>query len=132
FILSLCVTLCGFLLYWILSLQHRILQFGIFRAMGITFRQMIGMLTLEQLLTSGAGILFGLITGAVTTYLFVPMFQTVFNPSQIVPPFEVMIESRDLILLAIFILFMVTVAIVVLALYLRQMKIHQALRLGDD
>ncbi|SER56091.1 putative ABC transport system permease protein [Gracilibacillus ureilyticus] len=132
FILSLCVTFFGFLLYWILSLQRRILQFGILRAMGITFRQMIAMLTLEQLLTSGVGIFVGMITGAVTSFLFVPMFQTVFNPSQIVPPFEVMIKGMDILILSIFILLMMMIALLTLGYYLKRIKIHQALRLGED
>ncbi len=44
FLISILVTFAGFLLYWILSLKGRTLQNGIMRAMGLSLRQLIGIL----------------------------------------------------------------------------------------
>ncbi|TLS52317.1 FtsX-like permease family protein [Paenibacillus antri] len=132
FLLSLAITLVGFLLYWVLALQGRTLQFGIFRAMGLTFRNIVGMLGTEQLLTSGAGFAIGLLSGATASYLFVPLFQLSFDPGRVVPPFQVMIEAQDTTRLLLFIAAMLVVALIALAASLRRVKLHQALKLGED
>ena len=94
FIISIIISFCGFLLYWILSLQGRILQIGIFRAMGISFKQLIYMLVAEQLLTSGAALFIGSINGNLTSRLFVPFFQLSFDPTTQVPPFQVIFDPK--------------------------------------
>ncbi len=132
FILSLCISFMGFLLYWVLSLQGRIVQLGVFRAMGISFRQLIQMLTFEQLLTSGAAFVIGLISGSIASYLFVPMFQLSFNPDQVVPPFEVIIRMADTTNLILLMILMLGAAVVFLSWLIGRMKIHQAVKLGED
>lgn len=132
FILSLLISFIGFLLYWVLSMQSRLLQLGVFRAMGISFASMVGMLSVEQLLTSGAGMLIGLLSGAIASFIFVPMFQMSFDPGQIVPPFEVLVQAKDTTQLLLITAVMLTVALVVLGTLLKRMKIHQAVKLGED
>ena len=56
-VLLLCAT--GFLIYWILSIQSRALQFGIFRAMGMSLREILSMLINEQLFISVSSIAVG-------------------------------------------------------------------------
>lgn len=56
-ILILCST--GFLIYWILSIRQRELLFGVFRAMGMTKKEIIQMLINEQIFSSGISILIG-------------------------------------------------------------------------
>ncbi|MBW7460670.1 ABC transporter permease, partial [Paenibacillus sepulcri] len=63
FVISMMISFFGFLLFWVLTLAGRTLQFGILRAMGISFMQIIGMLLSEQLLTSAAAILMGVWIG---------------------------------------------------------------------
>ncbi|MCI3919548.1 ABC transporter permease [Paenibacillus sp. TRM 82003] len=132
FLLSLGITVAGFLLYWVLTLQGRTLQFGIFRAMGIPFRQIVGMLGVEQLLTSGAAFAIGLTAGSLASVLYVPLFQASFDPGRIVPPFQVMIDRADTLRLSIFIGITLALALMVLAVLLKRVKLHQALRLGED
>ena len=52
FIVVLVLAAAGFLIYWILSIRSRQLQFGIFRAMGMSMREVLGMLASEQLAAS--------------------------------------------------------------------------------
>nr|WP_255807676.1 FtsX-like permease family protein [Cohnella mopanensis] len=132
FIISIVISFVGFLLYWILSLKGRTLQNGIMRAIGLSLRQLIGMLALEQLLTSGVAILIGVIVGNVASMLFVPNFQIAFNPSSLVPPFKVMFEAIDYIRLYSIVCVMLIVGLGILSYMLSRIRVHQALKLGED
>lgn len=132
FILSLCICFFGFMLYWVLALQGRMLQLGIYRAMGISFKQLIGMLGFEQWLTSGAGFIIGMSSGAVAGILFVPLFQIAFDPGKVVPPFEVVFQTQDAAQLLILIGIMLVMALSFLIWLLRKMKIAQVVKLGED
>jgi putative ABC transport system permease protein len=132
FLISILITFIGFLLYWILTLKARILQYGIYRAMGIRVNQLIGILTWEQLLTSGLACLLGVAIGGITSQLFVPLFQLSFNQKDQVPPFRVIFDGNDEVKIYLFILFMLMIGIGVLMYLLKRIRIHQAIRLGDD
>jgi len=132
FIVSLIISFIGFMLFWLLSLQGRMLQLGIYRAMGISFRQLLGMLMIEQLLTTGAGFLIGIATGLAAGRIFVPLFQLSFDPGRIVPPFEVISDSEDIVRLAVVTAFMLAAALTILAWLLKRMNIYQAVKLGED
>lgn len=132
FIISIIVSFCGFLLYWVLSLHGRILQIGIFRAMGISFKQLVYMLAAEQVLTSGAGIVIGLANGVITSRLFVKFFQLTVNPATQVPPFEVVFDARDTTGIFIVVTVMIVGGLSILAYLLSRIRIHQAVKLGED
>jgi putative ABC transport system permease protein len=131
-ILSLLISFTGFLLYWVLSMRARALQFGVIRAMGLSFGGMVGMLGAEQLLTSGAGMLIGLIAGRAAAALFVPLFQLSFDPVRIVPPFEIRIHAGDTLRMITVMLAMLGAALIALAVLLKRLKVHQAVKLGED
>lgn len=132
FIISILISFVGFLLYWILSLKGRTLQNGIMRAIGLSLRQLIGMLALEQLLTSGVAIMIGVAVGNLASRLFVPNFQIAFNPSSLVPPFKVMFEAIDFIRLYSIVFFMLILGLGILSYMLSRIRVHQALKLGED
>lgn len=132
FIISILISFVGFLLYWILSLKGRTLQNGIMRAIGLSLRQLIGMLALEQLLTSGVAIMIGVAVGNLASRLFVPNFQIAFNPSSLVPPFKVMFEAIDFIRLYSIVFFMLIIGLGILSYMLSRIRVHQALKLGED
>ncbi|MBC8080626.1 MAG: FtsX-like permease family protein [Gorillibacterium sp.] len=132
FLISMMVTFVGFLLYWMLSLKGRTLQNGIMRAIGLSLRQLIGMLALEQLLTSGTAIMIGVIVGNVTSRLFVPNFQMAFNPSSLVPPFRVILYFADFARLYMIVGFTLLLGLGILGYMLSRIRIHQALKLGED
>lgn len=132
FIISIVISFVGFLLYWILSLKGRTLQNGIMRAIGLSLRQLIGMLGLEQLLTSGVAILIGVLVGNVASILYVPNFQIAFNPSSLVPPFKVMFEAIDFFRLYTIVIVMLLIGLGILSYMLSRIRVHQALKLGED
>lgn len=132
FVLSILVSFIGFLLYWVLSLRGRTLQNGILRAVGLSLKQLIGMLAVEQLLTSGVAVLIGILVGNAASLLYVPNFQIAFNPGSLVPPFKVMLEAGDFMRIYVLVGFMLATGLGILAFMLSRLRIHQAIKLGED
>lgn len=132
FIIIMIMCIIGFLIYWILSIKSRTLQFGILRAMGMKFREIISMIVYEQVLVSGVAIFAAIFIGGATSDLFVPLFQSIFDATQSVPPFAVIPERSDYIKLYIVIGAMLLTAFIVLGRLIKKIKISQALKLGED
>ena len=91
------MTVIGFLIYWIISIRSRTLQFGVLRAMGVTFREVISTLGWEQLLVSLVSIAMGFVIGGIASDMFVPMFRTMYDAADQVPPFRVQGDPGDYI-----------------------------------
>ncbi|MEI7025603.1 ABC transporter permease [Paenibacillus sp. y28] len=132
FLISVFICFFGFLLYWVLTLRARTLQFGILRAMGISFVQLILMLVGEQILVSGAAIIIGIVSGNVSSLLFVPLFELSFDPGKQVPPFKVTFDPIDQIRLYWIVTTMLAIGLSVLAYIVSKIRIHQAVKLGED
>lgn len=132
FLISIMISLIGFLIYWIVTIKSRTLQYGVYRAIGISIYQLIRILIWEQLLTSGIACLFGVVIGAIASRLFVPLFQLSFNPETIVPPFNVIFDSSDEMKIYYFVISMLVIGITILIVLLRKIKIHQAIKMGED
>ncbi|MEQ2527197.1 FtsX-like permease family protein [Bacillaceae bacterium CLA-AA-H227] len=132
FLISIIVTFIGFLIYWILTMKSRSLQYGIYRAMGIPLRQLIAILLYEQLLTSGIACALGIGIGGITSTLFVPMFQLSFNPKDVVPPFQVVFDAGDEWTIYGFVLVTLLIGLSILAIILKNIRISQAIKLGED
>ncbi|OXM87959.1 ABC transporter permease [Paenibacillus rigui] len=132
FLISIVICFFGFLLYWVLSLHARTLQFGILRAMGISFFQLLAMLLGEQVLISGAAILIGLGTGSMASQWFVPLFEMSFDPKTQVPPFKVTFDPHDQVRLYWIVTVMITSGLVILGHIVSRIRIHQAVKLGED
>lgn len=115
-----------------LTLKGRALQNGVLRAIGMSFKQLVGMLAAEQVLTSGAAIAIGVITGTLTSKLYVPHFQIAFNPQTLVPPFQVMFDPNDSVRLFVAVAIMLVLGLPILGYMLSRIKIHQTLKLGED
>jgi putative ABC transport system permease protein len=90
------------------------------------------MLALEQLLTSGVAILIGVVIGNLASLLFVPNFQIAFNPGSLVPPFKVVFAAIDFIRLYSIVIFMLLLGLGILSYMLSRIRVHQALKLGED
>ncbi len=132
FIVSLLVTFIGFILYWVLTIKSRTLQYGVYLAMGMPNHQLISILLWEQIFTSGAACFLGVILGKLTSTLFVPLFQLSFDPKEIVPPFRVLFQASDGTKIYFFVFFMLAAGLTLLAIFLKQIRIHQAIKLGED
>ena len=132
FVVTLAISMIGFFIYWILSIQARTLQFGIFRAMGMSAARVIGMLVFEQILISGAAIFMGLLIGGVMSHLFVPLLGIVYGAAEQVPPFMVVASRADYIRLYAVIGGMLAAGLALLGLLVSRIKVSQAIKLGED
>ncbi|WP_154669866.1 ABC transporter permease [Bacillus niameyensis] len=132
FFISLLISFIGFLLYWILTMKSRTLQYGIFRAMGISLPKIITMLITEQIFTSGIACLLGMIIGGVTSLIYVPLFKLSLNIEQMMPPFAAVSDASDETKIYIFTAIMLIVGSAILIGFLRKIKIDQAIKLGED
>ena len=132
FIASMLISLLGFLIYWIISIQNRTLQFGILRAMGMSLAKVIGMLACEQLLVSGAAIVLGVIVGGMTGDMFIPLLQIMYSAADQVPPFRIMAYGEDYIKVYIVIGIMITLGFMTLWRIISKIRIDQAVKLGED
>ena len=132
FIIIMVMTIIGFLIYWILSIKGRTLQFGILRAMGVSFGEIIGILGYEQLLVSGVSIICAFIIGGVTSDLFVPLFQYMYNVKEQIPPYRVAAMQADYIKMYILIAIMLLGGFAILGAIIRKININKALKLGED
>ncbi|MBQ7187393.1 MAG: FtsX-like permease family protein [Ruminococcus sp.] len=132
FIIIMIMCIIGFLIYWILSIRNRTLQFGILRAMGMTYGEIIAMIVYEQILVSGMSILAAIFVGGGASDLFVPLFQSLYSASEQVPAFAVIPQRSDYIKLYIVIAVMLLTGFIVLGRIISRIKISQALKLGED
>lgn len=132
FIIIMIMCIIGFLIYWILSIKARTLQFGILRAMGMSFKEIIGMLFYEQLLVSGVAVIASIIIGGIASDLFVPLFQSLFNSYDAVPPFSVVPLRSDYLKIYAIMGVMLIIAFGILGRIISKIKVSQALKLGED
>ncbi len=132
FIIIMVMCIIGFLIYWILSIKSRTLQFGILRAMGMSFAEIIAMIVYEQLLVSGAAIFAAIFIGGISSDLFVPLFQSLYSAQDRVPGFAVIPLRSDYIKLYCIIGAMLLAGFIVLGRLIAHIKISQALKLGED
>lgn len=132
FVVALLLCTVGFLIYWILAIHTRSLQFGIFRAMGMGMGEIAVMLFNEQLYVSALSIAIGIGAGILGSKLFVPLVQLAYVKAATPLPLEVSLAGSDIIRLLVVVLIVMAVCMLILGTIIRKLKIAQALKLGED
>ncbi len=132
FIVVLILCGVGFLIYWIISIQSRALQFGIFRAMGMTMRELIEMLIGEQVFITLPSLIMGAVIGLVASSLYIPLIQIAYQSTETVLPVLVESAVADIIKMFIVVLVVIAICIAILGWLISKIKISQALKLGED
>ena len=132
FIVALVLCAAGFMIYWVLSIRERTLQFGIYRAMGLTLREIFTMLLGEQLFISGLSVAAGALIGYLTTRLYMPLIQIAYTAADQALPITVYTLPSDMVRLFITVGGMMLVCMLLLGFLISRMRIAQALKLGED
>ena len=132
FIVVLLLCMVGFLIYWVLSIRSRALQFGIFRAMGMSMREILTMLINEHFYISALSIAVGVLVGEMTSRLYMPLIQMAYAASDSSLPLRVVSEAGDLGRILLIVGVLLAVCLAVLGTLISRMKIAQALKLGED
>ncbi|MFD3269046.1 ABC transporter permease [Paenibacillus dendritiformis] len=132
FLISVIISLIGYLLYWFFNLSSRVVQFGILRAMGLSRRQLTGMLLLEQIFTAGLSIGIGILLGKLASRLFLPFLQSAENAKMQVPPFRIIFDSKDTMQLYAVVAVMMLTGATLLFMQIRRLRVHQAVKMGEE
>ena len=132
FIVSSLVTVLGFILYTFLSMRSRLLHFGVLRAVGLSLSQLVTLLGLEQVLSLGIGLGAGTALGIYATRIFLPFLKDGEVDASSVPPFIIVTDEADLVRIFTVLGTMLVVAVIGLAVILVRMKLHQAIKLGEE
>ncbi len=132
FIVALVLCAAGFLIYWVLSIRERTLQFGIYRAMGLTLREIFTMLLGEQICISGLSVAAGVLIGTLATRLYIPLIQIAYTAADQALPMTVYALPEDTLRLLIAVGGMMLLCMLLLGLLISRMRIAQALKLGED
>ena len=132
FITIMIMCIIGFLIYWILSIKSRTLQFGILRAMGMSYGEIIAMIIYEQIMVSGVAVVVAIVIGGIASDVFVPVFQSMYDTIDRVPKFLVRPLRADYIKVYTIVLVMLVIGFVVLGRIISKIKISQAIKLGED
>lgn len=132
FLVSVLITVMGFFLYTFLSLRNRFLQFGVLRSIGLSLKQLIAILTWEQLLSVGVGVFVGVGIGELTGKLFLPFVQLGSDLMGNIPKFIVVMDPADTWKILLLVGAMLLIGLVILAGILFKMRLHQAVKLGEE
>ena len=132
FIVILLICAVGFLIFWILSILSRSLQIGVFRAMGMNKLEVIGMLIQEQLFLSVIPILIGVLIGNIVSKLYVPLIQIAYTSSEQIIPLEVINQQDDRLRILVIVGLMIVLCMLIIGKLISNLKITQALKLGED
>ena len=122
----------GFVVYAYLSARGRHLEFAVLRTLGFSWRQIIGLVSFEQILVIGLGMGIGTLLGNQLSRIMMPFLQVTEKGETVVPPF-VLVTDWHTIGIAYIILtlaFVITISMVVL--FFSRVALHRALRMGDE
>ncbi len=132
FVVILILCMIGFLIYWILSIQQRELLFGIYRAMGMSMKEVERMLVNEHIFSSLTSVLSGAFIGVIATRYFIPLILLTFFPEEHNLKIEIVIRARDMVWIGAAMGVMFAVCLAVITMILKKMKITQVLKLGEE
>jgi len=130
FVSTLTVSFVGFLIYWLMNVRNRKLQFGILRAMGLTKNKLTVMLVIEHLLTTGVSVILGIVIGAVTVRVYAPLLKIAYTGS--VLPLDILFNRSDNLKIYAVVLAMLISGIAVLSVFIRKLKINEAVKIGEE
>jgi putative ABC transport system permease protein len=132
FAITLVITFVGLLLSQVLSVQRWTLQFGLIRALGLPKGQVLLIPIWEQLLTATTAAVAGLGVGSLTSKLYVPLLSLSAQAEQNGPPLLIGALQRDYNLLVAAVLAVFIAAFAVSTFFVLRLRIHKAIKLGED
>ena len=88
------------------------------------------MLVIEHLLTTGASVLMGVVIGAVTVRIFAPLLKIAYKDSLL--PLDIVFNRSDNLKIYAVVLAMLISGIIVLSLFIRKLKINEAVKIGEE
>ncbi len=132
FIVSVTISIIGLILYTLISLKKRAVQYGVLRTIGLSVGQLIQILALEQLFTVGTSILLGTCMGYFISKIFLPFIQISAQARHSIPEFRVVVESSDILKIYAVFAPLLVIAMINFIVYVIKLKPYAAIKLGED
>jgi putative ABC transport system permease protein len=132
FLAAAVMAMLALLVHSYASLQERLYQFGVMRAIGLMHRQVIGQVTLEYAVLTAYGALIGAATGLITAELFAPFFRIPEAAGAPPPPLIPLIQQEATLQFALTfagVMILVELGVLIRALSTR---LFDALRMGHQ
>ncbi|MEM7118878.1 MAG: FtsX-like permease family protein [Chloroflexota bacterium] len=131
FITSALLTVLGFFLYALYSLQRRTVELGILRAVGLDRSEMIWLVAWELVLLIICGLLFGTGLGVLISQQFIPFLQVGSEAVDLAPPYLVEIAWEAVAQIYILFGLLFVVALAALSWRLLRIKLFESIKLGE-
>jgi putative ABC transport system permease protein len=125
------LTVLGFTIYSFISFKRRSIELGVLRALGLSVSQMAIFLIAEQLTLIATGALAGTGLGVLVSKLFIEFFQVQSGNHPFTPPFVVQIAWQEIVYIYAVFGAMFVAAVIALLVALRQMRVFEAIKLGE-
>ncbi|WMJ23080.1 ABC transporter permease [Paludicola sp. MB14-C6] len=132
FILSLVITCTGLLLYWVIDVKSRSLQFSVLRSMGVSKRSLNSMLAFEQFIIAGFAIICGVLIGGLASTLFVHPISMFLNVKSQLLPFITLIQIGDYLRIFVVVILLLIVCLATIMSIVNRLNIASTLKLGED
>ena len=122
----------GFVVFAYLSARSRQLEFAILRTLGFSLRQIIGLISLEQIFVIGTGMGIGTLLGMQLSTVMMPFLQITEMGQRVLPPFVQVVDwlTIGVAYIVLAVAFLTTIALVIL--FFSKVAIHRALRIGEQ
>jgi len=121
----------GLLVYIYASLQGRLGQFSVLRAIGSQLADILTMVAIEYAGVMSYGVLTGVTIGVLSSYLFVPFFQFSSDPGTALPPFLLQIAWGKTAAIAITFAVVLVLSQLIILYRLTRREFFQMLRMGQ-
>ena len=132
FLVAIILCIVGYMIYWITSIRDRELMFGIYRAQGITRKEINRMLIIEQAFLSIMAIIAGIIAGVLASRFFAKVFAAVYLPQKHSVSVFVSEYGGDMLRLGGVLVVVVAICVIWIRRIVRGLNITEALKLGED
>lgn len=122
----------GFIVYAYLAARSRHLEFAVLRTLGFSWKQIISLVSLEQVCVIGLGMGIGTLLGSRLSRIMMPFLQLTEKGETVIPPFAIVTDwsTISIAYIILTIAFIVTMSLVVL--FFSRVALHRALRMGEE
>jgi ABC-type lipoprotein release transport system permease subunit len=132
FLAALAFAAIGFAVNAAVSARERLTEFGLMRALGISSRQIFGLLGVEQAFLVALGVLGGVALGAIVARLVVPHIVLTAQATTVSPPVIMSTPWLLILILAGAVVGLLGFIVAVLGASLRRAGLGATLRIGED
>jgi putative ABC transport system permease protein len=131
FLASALVTVLGYFMYALFSFRRRFIELGILRAVGLSQSQLGVWVACELGFLIITGLVLGTGTGVWVSQQFIPYLQIGATSAELIPPYLVEISWAAIWQITGLFVLLFGGALAALAVFLRRMKVFQAIKLGQ-